>query len=70
MLLVHLFVVVFLHALSVVAFSLPLGVKSLLQLVIVAFPGSFLFEPRHEKTCLCHMRTIKAQTSLRIHRPR
>ena len=25
-----------------------------------------LFEPRHEKTCLCHMRTTKAQISLRI----
>ena len=24
------------------------------------------FEPRHEKTCLCHMRTTKAQISLRI----
>ena len=24
------------------------------------------FEPRHEKTCLCHMRTTKAQFSLRI----
>ena len=23
-------------------------------------------EPHHEKTCLCHMRTIKAQVSLRI----
>ena len=22
-------------------------------------------EPRHEKTCLCHMRTTKAQISLR-----
>ena len=25
------------------------------------------YEPRHEKTCLCHMRTTKAQISLRIH---
>ena len=25
-----------------------------------------LIEPRHEKTCLCHMQTIKAQISLRI----
>ena len=24
-------------------------------------------EPHHEKTCLCHMRTTKAQNSLRIH---
>ena len=24
-------------------------------------------EPRHEKTCFCHMRTAKAQISLRIH---
>ena len=24
------------------------------------------YEPRHEKTCLCHMRTTKAQISLRI----
>ena len=23
-------------------------------------------EPRHEKTCFCHMRTTKAQISLRI----
>ena len=26
----------------------------------------FLFEPRHEQTCLCHMRTTKALISLRI----
>ena len=26
-----------------------------------------LYEPLHEKTCLCHMRTTKAQISLRIH---
>ena len=25
-----------------------------------------LFEPCHETTCLCHMRTTKAQISLRI----
>ena len=25
------------------------------------------FEQRHEKTCLCHMRTTKAQISLHIH---
>ena len=25
-----------------------------------------LIEPRHEKTCFCHMRTTKAQISLRI----
>ena len=25
-----------------------------------------LIEPRHEKTCLCHMPTTKAQISLRI----
>ena len=24
-------------------------------------------EPRHQKTCLCHMRTTKVQISLRIH---
>ena len=24
------------------------------------------YESRHEKTCLCHMRTTKAQISLRI----
>ena len=24
------------------------------------------YEPHHEKTCLCHMRTTKAQISLRI----
>ena len=28
---------------------------------------SFTYEPRHEKTCLCHMRTTKVQISLRIH---
>ena len=28
--------------------------------------GSILFEPHHEKTCLCHMRTTKAQIKLRI----
>ena len=27
---------------------------------------SFIIEPRHEKTCFCHMRTTKAQISLRI----
>ena len=26
----------------------------------------FIYEPRHEKTCLCLMRTTKAQISLRI----
>ena len=25
-----------------------------------------IIEPHHEKTCLCHMRTTKAQISLRI----
>ena len=25
-----------------------------------------VFEPQHEKTCFCHMRTTKAQISLRI----
>ena len=25
-----------------------------------------LFEPRHEKSCLCHVRTTKVQISLRI----
>ena len=25
-----------------------------------------IYEPRHEKTCLCHMRTTKAQISMRI----
>ena len=25
-----------------------------------------IIEPRHEKTCLCHMRTTKVQISLRI----
>ena len=31
------------------------------------FTGTTLvYEPRHEKTCLSHMRTIKAQISLRI----
>ena len=28
--------------------------------------AEYTFEPRHEKTCLCHMRTTKAQISLRI----
>ena len=28
--------------------------------------SSFLYEPCHEKTCFCHMRTTKAQISLRI----
>ena len=28
-----------------------------------------LFEPRHEKTCLCHMRTTKAQLRLRGSQP-
>ena len=27
---------------------------------------AIVYEPRHEKTCLCHMRTTKAQISLRI----
>ena len=27
----------------------------------------YLYEPRHEKTCFCHMRTTKTQISLRIH---
>ena len=25
-----------------------------------------IFEPRHKKTCICHMRTTKAQISMRI----
>ena len=25
------------------------------------------YEPRHEKTCFCHMRTTKMQISLRFH---
>ena len=30
-------------------------------------PGEFIIiEPRHEKPCLCHMRTTKGQISLRI----
>ena len=29
-------------------------------------PNSKITEPRHEKTCLCHMQTTKAQMSLRI----
>ena len=28
--------------------------------------NQLLLEPHHEKTCLCHMRTTKAQISLRI----
>ena len=27
---------------------------------------SLSYEPRHEKTCFCHIRTTKAQISLRI----
>ena len=27
---------------------------------------SYMYEPHHEKTCFCHMRTTKAQISLRI----
>ena len=35
--------------------------------VTVSEKESFrITEPRHEKTCLCHMRTTKAQISLRI----
>ena len=32
------------------------------------FQASFaeIFEPRHDKTCLCHMRTTKMQMSLHI----
>ena len=40
---------------------------------VASFPGlinlnnvDFTYEPCHEKTCLCHMRTTKAQISLRI----
>ena len=28
---------------------------------------TFFIEPRHEKTCVCHIRTTKGQISLRIH---
>ena len=36
------------------------------RVVLLAFSLSFvILEPRHEKTCLCHMRTTKAQISLR-----
>ena len=31
-----------------------------------AFSDSLSYEPRHEKTYLCYMRTTKAQISLRI----
>ena len=30
------------------------------------FYSPFSYEPRHEKTCICHMRTTKAQISLCI----
>ena len=47
--------------------------SGLIGLIIVCKPGKYnrifkptLYEPRHEKTCLCHMRTTKAQISLRI----
>ena len=33
---------------------------------ILGHTKNFLYEPCHEKTCLCHMRTTKAQISLRI----
>ena len=32
----------------------------------VSFIFMYRIEPHHEKTCLCHMRTTKAQISLRI----
>ena len=31
-----------------------------------ALPVASIYEPHHEKTCLCHMQTTKAQISLRI----
>ena len=36
-------------------------VRKMLQVVVVVSPT--LVEPCHEKTCLCHMRTTKAQIS-------
>ena len=37
-----------------------------LRMVRFILSFTVLNEPRHEKTCLCHMRTTKAQISLRI----
>ena len=45
-------------------FEIKLLLSSLLSFLFTLL--SELFEPRHEKTCLCHMRTTKAQISLRI----
>ena len=46
--------------------------QSRLNLELVQFVGlakfvSPKYEPRHEKTCLCHVRTTKMQISLYIH---
>ena len=32
---------------------------------LIMFQRYFTFEPRHEETCFCQMRTTKAQISLR-----
>ena len=40
--------------------------SSRLSLCVVLLYACLIIEPRHEKTCLCYMRTTKAQISLRI----
>ena len=41
-------------------------VKILYFLLLMITCNHNLSEPHHEKTCLCHMRTTKAQISQRI----
>ena len=40
--------------------------SSLFAICVCIFLDTLLYEPYHEKTCLCHMRTTKVQISLRI----
>ena len=48
--------------------EMGIWIPSLMRLHRLAWTIAVLYdEPRHEKTCLCHMRTTKAQISLRIH---
>ena len=61
---------------SAIIFSDPLGSMSSSWVVSNGYTvllkdmlegvSSVVFELRHKKTCLCHMRTTKAQNSLRI----
>ena len=49
---------------EMVHYSVDHDGHTVLPMWLEVFPSKILYEPRHEKTCLGHMRTIKVQISL------